>query len=133
MEKEDKKNWIQEFARDLIAIGGIPFFILVVVRSFVLDVPWYPWQFIIGGVVFLILAFIFKSDIYSGLALVLLVFTVLFYESMRYTIVVSIFYLILLGGLVYLGKGKLKIIKGILFGAVASGVSWWIVSLLFPQ
>ena len=51
--KEDAQGWLKTAARDIVAIGGIPFFILVLARVYLLDNPIYFSQFIISGVLFL--------------------------------------------------------------------------------
>lgn len=126
-----KKNWLKEVARDIIALGSIPFFILVLVRVSLLEKPYFLSQFIIAGVIFLVLMLIFKSDLYSGLALVVLIFTILYYENMRYSIFASLAYLLLLGGLIYLDRDKKKVFKGVLLGAISTAISYYVVKLVF--
>jgi hypothetical protein len=49
-----KKTWLKKLARDLIALGGIPFLVLTIVR---VSVPftYYPAEFIISSALFLFL------------------------------------------------------------------------------
>lgn len=44
------KNWKKELARDCIALGSIPFYILVVARVSMLSKPIYLAQFIFAGI-----------------------------------------------------------------------------------
>jgi len=60
-------RWLKTAARDVVAIGGIPFFYLVLVRVYMLDNPTYFSQFIISGVLFIALFFFLKQNLYAGL------------------------------------------------------------------
>lgn len=126
-----KRNWKKEIARDLIALGSIPFFILVLIRVTILDNPLFLAQFAIAGILFLILAFMFKSNMYSGLALVIGAFTSIYYGDLRYGIFVALTYILLLGSQFYLKTDRMKIVKGILFGAISIGISYYVSNLIF--
>lgn len=126
MKKERKK----EFARDFIAIGGIPFFLLVIIRTLLIGKTYYPMQFVIAGAIFLVLMYFFKANLYAGISLIILVFTSLYYGSLGFVIVGGLFYLILVAFLFYLKEGRKEIVKGILFGAISSVASYYIVSWL---
>ncbi len=126
-----KKGWINEVVRDIIALGSIPFFLLVLVRIWILPNPEFLTQFIIAGALFLLSFFIFKINLYSGLALVTLIFSSLHYEDIRYTVFASIVYLGLLASLYYLKEDTVKIIKGIIFGTISAIIGFYAVSLIF--
>ncbi len=126
-----KKELIKSVARDFIALGGIPFFAIVVVRIWLLDTPAYLNQFLIAGGLFLAITFFLKNNIYSGLSLIALFFTALVYTDLRYTIFGSIVYLGLIGSLFYLGYDKKKILLGILFGAISTGLGYLAVKFFF--
>jgi hypothetical protein len=125
------KTWKKEVARDFIALGSIPFFVLILVRVYLLDKPVYFSEFIVAGALFLILAYILKATLYSGLGLVALVFTMLYYNNMKYNIFAIAAYILLIASLFYLKEPKKKITLGVLFGAIASGASYCLVPLLF--
>lgn len=120
MEKGECK-WLKTAARDVIAIGGIPFFILVLVRVYLLHNPEYFSQFVISGVVFIGLFFLFKQNIYAGLGLIVLVFLSLYYNERVFTITGIIGYICLLAGLFYLKEDWKKVLLGILLGAIGIG------------
>ena len=126
-----KKEWLREFARDFVALGGIPFFILVLVRVSLLERPDFFSQFIIAGVIFIILMLIFKSDMYSGLGLIVLVFTIIYYEQTRFTIFAILAYILLIISLFYLKIDKKHIFKGISFGVIGTIISYYAVRLIF--
>jgi len=126
-----KEDWSKDFIRDLIALGGIPFFILVIMRVSMMGNNKYPTQFVIGGIIFLLLMLIFKANLHAGLGLVILIFTILYYREMDFSVFASLAYVGLIGSLFYLKKDKFRIVKGILFGALSSGISYWLVELIF--
>ena len=125
------KDWKKELARDFIALGSIPVLILVIARIWILDNPAYLFQVIIGGVLFLLLAFLFKSNIYSGLALVMAFFLSLHYNDLKFTIFASSAYILLLASLIYLKYDKKKIFAGIVLGAICTAIGYWIVKIVF--
>ena len=124
------KGWFREFARDVIALGSIPFFLLVLVRIWILPNPEFLTQFIIAGGGFLLAFFIFKQNMYSGLALITLIFTSLHYNDLRFTIFASIAYLVLLFSLFYLKEESKEIFKGILLGIISSGVGYYAIKMI---
>lgn len=126
-----KKRWMKESARDFIALGSIPFFILVLARVSMVNNPVYLSQFILAGIVFLALTLIFKSDIYSGLALVVVVFTIIFYGDLGFAIFAVLAYFLIIASLFYLKIERKNIFKGIFFGAIATAISYFLVQIIF--
>ncbi len=124
-----KDDWKKELARDFIALGGIPFFILVVVRIWLLDNNFYLGEIAFAGILFLLFAYLFKFNYYSGFALISLIFTGIHYADIRYWIFASLVYLSLLGSLVFLEKKKIYL--GILVGGLMSGIGYLISNFLF--
>ena len=123
MEKSDY-SWIKTAARDIVAIGGIPFFILVLARVHMLNNPEYFSQFLISGGVFLLAFLLFKQNIYSGLGLITLVFTSMYYNDVIFTIFGVIAYILLLAGLFYLKEDWKKVVSGVLIGVIGIGASF---------
>ncbi len=122
----EKRTWKKESARDLISLGSIPFFLLVLARVYLLNIPEYFNQFIFSGAVFLILFFIFKLNLYSGIGLIVLVFTSLFYSEMIFTIFGSIAYILVLASLFYLKYDTKKVFLGILAGIVGVAAGYFL-------
>lgn len=112
-------DWKKELARDFIALGGLPFFTIVLVRVYILSQPTYFYQFLVAGGLFLVAFLFLKQNIYSGLALIALFFTAKHYQDNQYTFFGSLIYLGLLFSLNYLGKDKKKIVFGVIIGAIA--------------
>ncbi|MFH1325205.1 MAG: hypothetical protein ABIH49_00345 [archaeon] len=125
------KKYLKETARDLVALGGIPFFVLVLARISILSKPEYLTQIAIAGAVYLIAIFIIKANIHSGLGLVVLIFTSLYYKNLTFTIFASAIYILMIASLFYFKAEKKKIIFGIIIGILSAGISDYIVSLIF--
>ena len=125
-----EKRWRKELARDLIALGGIPFLVMTIVRVSVIQ-AYYPMQFIISSALFFILRAIFKAALRAGIGLILVVFTSLFYNHPLYTIFALLVYIGVVISLFYLKKEKREILKGVLLGGISAGVGYLIVSAIF--
>ena len=126
-----KKEWLKEIARDFVALGSPIFFILVLVRLAILPDYLFLGQFFFAGAIFILLMFLFKQNIYSGLGLILLVFLILYYKDFRFSIFVILAYLSLIGSLFYLKKDWNKILLGILIGGLSAGISYYFVPKIF--
>jgi len=126
----EKKEWTKETARDLIALGSIPFLLLTIVRVST-GLAYYPLQFIISSVLFFILRMIFKAELHAGLGVILLTFTSIFYRSALFTAFALIVYAGIIVSLFYLKRDKTGILKGILLGSISAGIGYFIVRLIF--
>jgi hypothetical protein len=126
-----KKEIIGELARDLIALGGLPFFLLVIIRVSINPDFHYIFQFVIAGILFFIMKFFFKYEIHSGLALILLLFIGNYYWDLKFMIFATLMYFLLIASLFYLKKNNKEILKGILFGGISSAISYFSVKLIF--
>lgn len=116
-------DWLRESARDLIALGGLPFFVLVLVRVWLLDNMEYFLQFFVAGIFFILIFLWLRQDIHSGLGLIVLIFTSLYYEDVVFSVFGVVAYLLLLGSLIYLEKGWKKIVFGVGAGILGVGIS----------
>src|SRR3990167_5941481 len=125
------EKFLKEFARDVVALGSPVFFVLVLARIFLLSNYTYLSQFVISGILFFPMAYFFKSNLYSGLGLIVLVFTTLYYNEIMFTIFAVFLYFLLVASLFYLKKEKSEIIKGIFFALISAGVSYYFVRILF--
>lgn len=127
----EKEKILREIARDIIALGSPVFFIFILIRVSIAQDQVYLSQFIFSGIIFLILMFILKSSIYSGLGLVALIFTSIFYNYLPYTIFGSLVYIGLIFSLIYLKKDKQEVFKGFLFGLISSAIGYYLVRFIF--
>lgn len=117
-------TWLSETARDAIALGGLPFFVLVLGRVWMMDNIIYFSQFAVAGIVFGLVFLTLRQNIHSGLGLIMLVFTSLYYEDFVFGIFGAVIYCLLIWSLVYLGKDWKKIGLGIFVGIISIGASF---------
>ena len=125
-----EKRWLKELARDLIALGGIPFLILTIAR---VSVPfsYYPMQFIVSSTLFFILKAIFKGDLRAGIGLMLSIFISFYYRNALFTVFACCVYTGMVLSLFYLKREPRQILKGILLGAISTAVGYFIVRLIY--
>ena len=126
-----KKDWKKEVARDMIAFGSIPFYIIIIIRAIIGKYQPFINQLVIAIIFVLLLSLIIKqTDHYLARGLILVVFTSLFYKEWLFT---SFAILLFLGMIVstYYRKQKIKIIvNGCILGAIASLGSYYLSPLL---
>jgi len=129
-----KKEWFnslkKEIARDSLAFGSILMFIIVAARTTLADNYKFLAELIFAGIIILILSFVFKSQNHLSRAIVLYIFTVLFYNDTRYTIFASLLMLLILISLFYLKFSKKQILLGVLSGLISSGISYFVFEKL---
>ena len=126
------KNWKKEFARDTLALGSIPMFIIVLARTTVGKYYQITYQILLAALILFLLFLIFKSQppqLHIARAIILFIFTSLFYYQKIYTTFASVLLLLLLISLFYLKYETKKIILGIILGLISSGISWYLISL----
>ncbi len=128
-----KGEWLKEIARDIVALGSLPFFTLVVVRVLILPNQHFLSQFIFAGIIFFLFMPLFKQNLYSGLGLILLVLVSLYYNNLKFTVFASMLYTGLIISLIYLKTEKQKIIKGVLLGALSTAISYLLVRIIFNE
>src|SRR3989344_4553184 len=107
------QSWKIETARDFIALGS-----------------WIFYALLIAGIILLILGLVYrKYNSYLARGLVLVVFTILFYDSLIYTYFASVVLIGLVVCSYYLDKGWKKGAIGILIGVLASVIAYFSVSM----
>lgn len=127
---EKNVRLLKELARDLIAMGSIPFLALTVVRVSAMS-PYYPSQFLISSGLFFVFKLIFKAEMRAGIGFILLVFTSLFYQNWLFAVFALIVYAGIIISLFYLGKDKKDVVKGVIFGFLSSGIGYVLVRAIF--
>ena len=124
------KNLKKEIARDVLALGSWVFYLIVTVRALIKPYRPFADQIIIAAIVLILVGWVYKDwDGYVSRALVLVVFTSIFYQSMIYTIFVSLIGLILIYSSRYVGNSTKKIFHGLVVGAISILVSYGAVLL----
>ena len=115
------KSWLKEIARDLLALGSIPFYFLVVIRAIIGNYNVFVYQMLIAAVVIFVLYFMIKnSSIHVARALVAVVFTSLFYNEMLYTVFAGLIWVLLLVSAYYLKRSFGFVLRGIIVGIISS-------------
>lgn len=117
-------DFVKETARDFVALGGFPFFALVLARVWMLDNVVYFTQFVVAGVVFGFVFLKLRQNLHAGFGLIVLVFTSLYYGDVLFWMFGSVVYCLLIGSLVYLDKSWKSIALGVLAGALGVGISF---------
>jgi len=125
------KKWVKELARDLIALGSLPFYALVLVRmlipgAFGILVP----RLIVAFIVLLLISLVIQYHGHIARGLILVVFTSLAYEDLYFTLLAGIIYLGMLASANTLKVKKMLIWKGVAVGAISTAAGYS-VSLLF--
>ncbi|TKJ17166.1 hypothetical protein CEE44_01365 [Candidatus Woesearchaeota archaeon B3_Woes] len=125
------KNWKKEIARDLLALGGIPFYFIVLIRAIIGKYSPFVYQLVITLVVLVILSLIFKnSNQHIARGLILVFFTSLFYKDILFTIFASLLWLFMIFSLFYLKVKSKEIVKGVLFGVISMTMGYYLTPFL---
>ena len=122
-----KKKLTKGIFRDLLALGGIPFYVLVMARSLVGNHYNFTYQLLLSLVIITLVSIFVKSNLHLSRSLIILVFSSLFYNDFKFTIFASFIWILLIGSTFYLKQDKKLILKGILLGVIASLVSFYIL------
>ena len=124
-------EWKKEFSRDLMALGSIPFLVIVLIRILIANNYLQFFQIIFAVVLVFIFSLVFrKSNNYSAVMVILAVFTSVFYKEAVYTI-----FVIVIGLLAFFGMfkylGRKNVWYGVLIGVICSLISY-LVSIYLP-
>jgi len=122
-----------EIARDMVALGGLPFYLLVLVRASIGEYISFLIQVAVALPVLYLLSLVLKgSNLHIARALVLVVFTSLFYKALPFTVFSTLIWCGMIYALVRLNKPASEILKGIAIGAVSVVISYALTLLLVP-
>lgn len=127
-EKHSPKKLINEGARDLIAFGSIPMFIIVAARSSIGGYYNFVYEILIAGAILLILSLFFKNEYHMGVIIILFIFTSLFYSQKVYTAFAIVILLLFTAAVFYLKYDKKQVLKGLILGLISSGISYYVVN-----
>ena len=122
-----KKDLAKEISRDLLALGGIPFYFLAVARSLIGEHVTYTYQLLLSLAIIVLVSLFIKSNLHLARSLVVLVFSVLYYSEPKFTAFASFIWLLLLGSTFYLKQDRNFIVKGVLLGALASIITYYVI------
>ncbi|HSC34135.1 MAG TPA: hypothetical protein VLG45_02580 [Thermodesulfobacteriota bacterium] len=123
----------EEITRDLIALGGLPFYFLVLVRAAIGDYLSFLVQVAAAlPVLYLLTSLVRGANLHIARALVLVVFTSIFYDALPFTVFSFLVWGVMVYSLVYLKTGAGKILKGIALGVVSVALSYSLTLLIVP-
>ena len=126
-----KKDWKYEIARDSMAFGSILFYLIVLVRSLIGEYLVFVYQLLIALAILILSSFIIKdTNHHLARALVVVVFTSLFYKEAFFTFFAALVWVFIVGSAFYIKEKKESIIKGIILGIIAVLAGYWLSSLL---
>jgi len=115
-----KTSWLKEIARDLLALGSIPFYSLVVVRAIIGKYNVFVYQMIIAAIAIFILYFLIKdSNLHIARSLVAIIFTSIFYKEVLYVVFVTLVWLLLLVSAYYIKRNIGFVLRGIIIGIIS--------------
>jgi hypothetical protein len=128
------KFWIKETARDIIALGSIVFYFLVVGRALV-GPFWVFFTFLCcAAATLLIIYFLHKEfETYIARGIILAIGTSYFYSDLIFTLFAAVVYIIMVVSSSLLGNSIKKIVKGIIFGLISTGVGYLAAELFFER
>ena len=130
-----QKDWKRELARDCIALGSIPFFFIVIIRSIIGQYALFVYQLIIAIIILYIIKLIIpKTELYSSRSLIIFTFTSIFYKELFFTSFAFILWIAILISINHI-KTQLKIerkniVIGIFAGIFSSGLSYCLAPLI---
>jgi len=126
-----KTNFKKEIARDFLSLGSWVFFILVIGRALIQPYRPFSDQMIIAGLLLIVLGLIcykinFEFDGYIAKGVILVVFTILFYENMNFNYFAIAAMIGLLISSYYVENKWGKILKGLIIGLVITLISYYL-------
>jgi hypothetical protein len=126
-------NVKEEIARDLVALGGLPFYLLVLVRSGIGGYMSFLAHVAIAlPALYLLSRALRGSNLHIARALILVVFTSIFYDALPFTVFSTLVWCGMIYSLAYLKTGTREILKGIAVGAVSVIISYALTLLIVP-
>mgnify|MGYP001580589538 CR=1 FL=1 len=126
-----KNAWTKEIARDLTALGSIPFYFLVLIRAIIGKYNLFVYHLLIAAIAIFIFYFIIKnSDLHVARSFAALIFVSLFYKEMIFTVFASLVWVLLLVSAYYLKRNIGFVFRGIAIGAIGSLGGYYIAPFL---
>lgn len=124
-----EKNWKKEFARDTLALGGLAFYFIVIGRALIGSYMEFVWQIVVAAIFILVSSLIFKkADYHIARGLILVIFTIIFYNETRFAVFALILLGVMLACSLYTWRDKKKTIYGLILGAIISLLSYYLVN-----
>ncbi len=126
-----RKLWLMELARDLLALGSIPFYFLIFIRVLILKESILIYQLAAAAISIFAIHFIIKdANLHIARSFAALVFVNFVYKEKIFGIFSVLVWIFVLISARYLKKSTNSIIKGIIVGAVSYLIGYFIAPLL---
>jgi len=122
-------DW-KEVSRDIMALGGLPFYFIVIVRAIVGESYSFIMQLVIAFAISFALSKIVKSNQHVARGFILLFFISLFYKEIIFTVGAAILWIGMIFSLRNLKIKNEEIIKGVVFGIISAAISYYLTPLL---
>jgi len=123
-------DWKKEASRDFIALGSLVLYLILIIRSIIVQYAPFVYQLLFAIVFLTILSKTVKTNQNIARALILIIFTSLFYGEILYTVFVSALWLLMIPALKYNKVPNKEIMMGIAFGIISSAVSFYLTNLI---
>ena len=129
-----RNPWLKEIARDLLALGSIPFYFLVVIRAIIGKYDIFVYQMLIAGTSIFILYFIIKdSNMHIVRSFAVVIFTSLFYKEMLYTFFAFLVWVLLVVSGYYIKRNMGSLFRGIIIGIMSSLLGYYGALFLYVK
>lgn len=120
-----REGWLHEVQRDVMALGGVVFYVLVIARSLVgpywdLLVP----LLVFGGALLLAYPLLRAVDLYLTRGLLVAVLTSYHYDDPVFAVFAGAIYVVMIGSAIGLGRPRDAIARGVALGVVVSVIGW---------
>ena len=122
-----------EIARDLIALGGLPFYFLVIVRTTIGSYHDFLSRLVVALITLYILSrFLKDSNQHIARGLILATFTSIYYQHLPFAIFAFIVWVLMVYSLYYLKVTGREIVTGVIFGIVSTAAGYFLTLLIVP-
>ncbi len=124
------EDWLQNVERDVMALGGVVFYALVVGRSLVgpywdLVTP----LLVLGAVLLAAYPLLRSTDLYLTRALLVGVLVSRHYDDPIFATFTAVIYVLMIVAAVRLGRPHADVTRGVALGVVASTIGWLIAGV----
>ena len=125
MKFSSKEPYLQESARDILALGSLAMGLVLVARSTLGSYFGFAYQVLFSFTILFLLSFLVKDyERHLARGVVLMVFIILFYRADRditsFAIFLAFLFIVMIASAIYLEKDKISILKGIIMGILAT-------------
>lgn len=126
-----KSSWKRETARDFIALGGLAFYFIVIGRAFVSEYYAFVLQLVFSAVFLVLFSLFFKrADYHIARSIVIIIFSIIFYQDIIFSIFAGFLFLGILFCVHYLKTNFREIIIGLILGGISALLSFYLVPWL---